>query len=72
MASNNAFETENADDTIATERALKNRTSNDSPNSAPNESTSFNVQLDTYFSDEKIPIPDQVSAKLLSLKFSRV
>lgn len=63
MALNNAFESEGVDDTTAAERNLTpKRTTNETENHAsPNESTSFNVHLDTYFSDEKVPIPDKVS-----------
>lgn len=66
MASNNAFETESVDDTTAAGSVLtRKRISNESQNNAaPNEATSFNVHLDTYFSDEKVPIPDQVSMQL--------
>lgn len=67
MASNNAFETESIDETTTAERVLAPKpTSNETENNAsPNETTSFNVNLDTYFSDEKIPIPDRVSTQLL-------
>lgn len=60
MASNNAYETESVDDVTGSGRVLApKRTSNEA--AAPNETTSFNVHLDTYFSDEKVPIPDRVS-----------
>lgn len=60
MASNNAYETESVDDVSGSGRVLApKRTTNEVV--TPNETTSFNVHLDTYFSDEKVPIPDQVS-----------
>lgn len=63
MAANNAFETESIDDATAAGRVLAPKhESNETENPVtPNETTSFNVQLDTYFSDEKVPIPDKVS-----------
>ena len=61
MAANNAYETESVDD-VSGKVLTPKRTSNETENHAsPNETTSFNVQLDTYFSDEKVPIPDRVS-----------
>lgn len=63
MAANIAYETESVDDVSVTGRALApKQASNETENHvSPNETTSFNLHLDTYFSDEKIPIPDKVS-----------
>lgn len=58
MAINSGFEGENGDVTQSTQSTDNKNTTN---RPAPNENTSFNVALDTYFSDEKIRIPDQVS-----------
>lgn len=61
MASNSAYETESVDDVTGSGRVLAPKRSSNENNAAPNETTSFNVHLDTYFSDEKVPIPDEVS-----------
>lgn len=67
MAANNAYETESVDDVSAAGRVLApKRAANETENHAsPNEATSFNVHLDTYFSDEKVPIPDRVSTSMI-------
>lgn len=59
MAANNAFEPDSIDETatVPVKRASNNTPPNQLP---PNETTSLNVQVDTYFSDEKVQIPDNV------------
>lgn len=61
MAINSAFEPDNADGTPSSAAHTPKNASNDAVNErTPNEGTSFNLNLDTYFSDEKIRIPDKV------------
>lgn len=69
MASNIAYETESVDDVSATGRALApKRAPNETENhGSSHEATSLNVHLDTYFSDEKVPIPDRVSTRSTNL-----
>lgn len=59
MATNEGFEPDAANQS----RGAK---ANRNGPSAPNESTSFSTNLDTYFSDEKIPIPDRVCHLLVT------
>lgn len=59
MAINSGFEPDNGDATQPTENK------NTSNQQQPNENTSFGLNLDTYFSDEKIPIPDRVSNSII-------
>lgn len=60
MAVNNAFVPDNNDVRPTASAPRKNETNN---GDAPNENTTFNLHLDTYFSDEKIHIPEQVSVQ---------
>lgn len=55
MAANKAFEPDYSNET---ERRSTNRQPSDIENLRTNEN---DEQLDTYFSDEKIPIPERVS-----------
>lgn len=60
MAINAAFEPDNGEETSASSIPTSKNTSNDVHNKrTPNENTALN--LDTYFADEKIIIPDRVS-----------
>ncbi|XP_055326953.1 protein Malvolio-like isoform X3 [Sitodiplosis mosellana] len=60
MAVNTAFEPDYIDETTTSAAQTPKNASNNAVNGRPpNESTSFNLNLDTYFSDEKIRIPDQ-------------
>lgn len=62
MAINNAFEPDNNDErSTGTVDAKAEPIEQSGNRRTPNENTSFNVHLDTYFSDEKILIPEQVS-----------
>lgn len=62
MAVNTAFEPDNINETPSSATQTPKNASNDAVNGqTPNESTAFNIHLDTYFSDEKIHIPDKVS-----------
>lgn len=64
MAVNTAFEPDNMDETPSSAAHTPKNASNNAVNgrtATATESTSFNLNLDTYFSDEKIRIPDRVS-----------
>lgn len=60
MAINTAFEPDNIAESPSSAAQTPKNASNDAVN-GPNENTSFNLNLDTYFSEEKVQIPDQVS-----------
>lgn len=59
MSSNSAYEPDNGHDRPSA--GQKNTTANSQNGRTPNENTSLNVHLDTYFADERIPIPERVS-----------
>lgn len=59
MSSNSAYEPDNGHDRPSA--GPKNTTANSQNGRTPNENTSLNVHLDTYFADERIPIPERVS-----------
>lgn len=61
MAINTAFEPDNNDEIPASTIPTQKTESTNTNGHTPNENTSFNVHLDTYFSDERIRIPDQVN-----------
>lgn len=59
MSSNIAYEPDNNDDRPS---AQQNATANAQNGRTPNENTSLNLHLDTYFSEARIPIPEKVSS----------
>lgn len=59
MSSNSAYEPDDGHDRPSA--GPKNTTANSQNGRTPNENTSLNVHLDTYFADERIPIPERVS-----------
>lgn len=62
MAANAAFEPDDSNQTQST-----NDKNASNSHKSPNENTVINGHLDTYFSDEKIRIPDKVSSSIRSL-----
>lgn len=59
MAVNNAFESDSSEVRRTQAAPGKNETDD---RQAPNEHTSINAEIDTYFSEEKVHIPEQVSS----------
>lgn len=59
MSSNSAYEPDKNDDRPS---APQNATANTQNGRTPNENTSLNLHLDTYFSEARIPIPEKVSS----------
>lgn len=64
MAINSGYEPDNNDETPSSTQTPKNASTDSVNRQTPNESTSFNLNLETYFSDEKIQIPDKVNIKM--------
>lgn len=58
MSANKAYEHDNSDDRPT---ATTNGQRNTQNGRRPDENTSLNMNLDTYFADERIPIPERVS-----------
>lgn len=69
MAINRTFESDNNDESLASSQMPIDDSFGSANQETLNGSTSFNSNLDTYFSDEKIPIPDKVNSKILQLNF---
>lgn len=61
MAVNSAFEPDDSNPT-----QLTNDKNASNSQQSPNEHTVINGNLDTYFSNEKIQIPDKVSSSLIT------